>query len=377
MTHANPESLIDWSSAARVAGRIAPPGPIGSRVELQALVDELRIAAERAWAPAVEFSGLANLIGDEAPIAPVYVVDRAGWAVANSESMARLSAPLLGDLPAQRASAQVLGTVEAAGILALLSTKVLGQFDPYGPSSGRLLLIAPNILDVESVIGAPASDFRQWVCLHELTHAAQFRAAPWLADHLVSLISDLGSKTDPEEDEAPDEPATLGDLAQGKAATAAADAIAGFAAGVVRAGRIVRSGVQAARGKGQAGLMDGFLGPRQQARLAELTAIMALLEGHADVTMDAVGPEVIGSIDQLREDFDNKRDSAKGMAKVFARVFGMEAKLAQYRNGAEFVRGVQHQAGVEALSAAWAAPQNLPRAEEIADPAAWIARVLG
>ncbi len=364
-------SVVDWPAAARVAGRIAPPGPTRSRVELQELIDELRLAADRAWPLAVASSGLGDIVGDAAVTAPVFVVDRSGWARANSSSMDRLSAPLLAGAGEQKTAAQVVATVEAAGILSVLSTKVLGQFDPYGDQDGRLLLVAPNILDVESVMGVPAEDFRLWVCLHELTHAAQFQAAPWLSDHIVSLVQQLGRPVDEQadQDESTDEDAG--------ALSSAKDTVAHFAANLVRAGRFVKSGVDAARGRSQAGLMDGMLSEAQRERLGELTAIMALLEGHADVTMDAVGPDVIGSVDELREAFEHRRDSSKGMARVFSRLLGMDAKLAQYRNGAVFVRQVQDKVGATGLAAAWQAPENLPTGDEILDPEQWVKRVHG
>ena len=79
-------------------------------------------------------------------------------------------------------------------MLALLSSKVLGQFDPFTPQDGyhgRLLLVAPNVLHHERKLKVDSSDFRLWVALHEQTHAMQFAAAPWLAEHLRSRASEL------------------------------------------------------------------------------------------------------------------------------------------------------------------------------------------
>ena len=88
--------------------------------------------------------------------------------------------------------------IEAGGLLAFLSSQVLGQFDPFYPAepdparpdlTGRLLLVAPNMMHVERELGVVPRDFRLWVCLHEETHRVQFTAVPWLRDHLRSEIA--------------------------------------------------------------------------------------------------------------------------------------------------------------------------------------------
>ncbi len=51
--------------------------------------------------------------------------------------------------------------------------------------------------------------------------------------------------------------------------------------------------------------------------------------------------------------------------------------MAQYRNGAIFVRAVIDQVGMEGFNAVWTSPETLPSKTEIHDPAAWVARVHG
>ena len=50
--------------------------------------------------------------------------------------------------------------------------------------------------------------------------------------------------------------------------------------------------------------------------------------------------------------------------------------MAQYRDGAIFVRAVVDKAGMAEFNAVWEGPDNLPSKAEIADPSAWISRVL-
>ena len=50
--------------------------------------------------------------------------------------------------------------------------------------------------------------------------------------------------------------------------------------------------------------------------------------------------------------------------------------MAQYRDGARFVRAVVDKVGMSEFNAVWATPENLPSKTEIDDPDTWIARVL-
>src|SRR5690606_27923360 len=167
--------------------------------ELRSLVSTLRTAAREAPAHVAETTGLFSA-ADEAARRPVYVVDRPRWAEAN---IAMFASPTDGLLPAPTLpGAARLGGEELGIMLSLLATKVLGQYDPFtaaaaepgqgvADSPGRLLLVAPNVLRVERELDLDPADFRMWVCLHEQTHAVQFAAAPWLADHLSSRMRSL------------------------------------------------------------------------------------------------------------------------------------------------------------------------------------------
>ena len=101
--------------------------------------------------------------------------------------------------------------------------------------------------------------------------------------------------------------------------------------------------------EGSAGLADLFTTPEQRERLAALTAVMSLLEGHADVVMDDVGPAHIPTVAHIRRKFTARRKGAGAPDRLLRRLLGLEAKMRQYRDGAVFVRGVQDQVGVDGL----------------------------
>jgi coenzyme F420 biosynthesis associated uncharacterized protein len=289
----------------------------------------------------------------------VRVVDRATWAQANTRSMAALTDPVLGALGRtarlpESSAARLAGAAEVGSLLALLSTKVLGQYDPYGPGRPVLMLVAPNVLGAEQAMRLDGPDFRLWVCLHEQTHAVQFAAAPWLAEHLAGRLAAL---------------------LQDVATTSVGLSRAPLREKLALVGRTV---VDAVRGDLTTPL-DQVFGADQKRELAEITAVMALLEGHADVMMDAVGRRVVPTVRTIRARFERRRDGegAPRLDVVLRRLLGMDAKLAQYRDGAAFVRAVESSVRRDGLNAVWAAPENLPTAREIADPRAWVRRVHG
>ena len=104
---------------------------------------------------------------------------------------------------------------------------------------------------------------------------------------------------------------------------------------------------------------------------------MSLLEGHADVVMDGVGPSVIPTVAEIRRRFNERRKGAGSLDRLLRRLLGLDAKMAQYRDGAKFVRAVVDKVGMAEFNAVW------ERAREPARPrprsptrAAWVSRVL-
>lgn len=350
-----PRGPVDWATAARVAARVAPPGPVAPRPELEDLVEGLRAVAAVAAEHVVRTTRMAPADGRApAEISRVIVVDRPGWARANTRMFEVMAAPLADAAPRTTAAGRQAGGLQVGAVLALLSNKVLGQFDPFtpprgepdaAPGEGRLLLVAPNVLHVQRELRVPEADFRLWVALHEQTHALQFAAAPWLAAHLRErsgrLLTDFAGTSDE---------------AVGTLATAVQRVVAGT------------------------GSVLDVLTPEQRELFDEVGAVMALLEGHADVTMDAVGRGVVPSVREIRRKFEKRRDSganARGTGRLVRRLLGMDEKLAQYREGAAFVRAVRSRVGVPSFNAVWASAAHLPTAAEIAEPDAWVRRVHG
>ena len=348
-----PTDMVDWDFAASTARTLVGPGPEVTADQAEEVVAQLKTFIDDSEGLVREVTGLDG--SGSAGRAPLFVVDRAGWSTANTESMRTLVAPLMEKMGRRRTGGfldqigpKVTG-LEAGAVLAFLSTKVLGQFDPFwtGDDAGRLLLVAPNIVQVERELKVDTRDFRLWVCLHEETHRVQFTAVPWLRDHLRERIGTL---------------------------TASADVDASEMWARLR--EVGRALVDSARHPGEGpSLLDVIQTPDQKAVVDELTAVMSLLEGHADIVMDRVGPTVIPSVATIRAKFQKRRAGAGGFDRIARRVLGLDAKMRQYRDGAEFCRQVIARVGMDGFNRVWTSPETLPSRTEIMDPQSWVARV--
>ena len=128
---------------------------------------------------------------------------------------------------------------------------------------------------------------------------------------------------------------------------------------------------------GNGSILDLVSSPEQKEILDRVTGVMSLLEGHADVVMDGVGPDrhPVGRARSAGSSTSVARASA-ALDKLLRRLLGLDAKMAQYRDGAVFVRHVVDKVGMEEFNAVWTGPETLPSKAEISDPDAWIARVL-
>jgi coenzyme F420 biosynthesis associated uncharacterized protein len=384
--------MIDWDVAISTGSRFARPGPQVSLADARAVVAELRGLTAVVQQPVRELTGLTS----QGAVGPVAVVDRPGWIKANVGGFRVVLEPLADKL-AERNSAVPGGTLFGPGgtvfgsggaritgaqaglILAYLSSRVLGQYELFlppgeaaapaapangagsangtpaapavngtagAPGVGRLTLVAPNIVMIEQELGVDPHDFRRWVCLHEETHRVQFTAVPWLRGYVQGMMTEFLLASDL------DTGALLERMRS--AVTAVAGAVRG--------------------GEGES-LMEAVQTPEQRKLLDKLTAVMTLVEGHGDFVMDAVGPQVVPSVADIRDKFSHRRGSSGRAEQILRRVLGIDLKMKQYEQGSRFVSTVVAEAGMDSFNRVWTSPETLPTTEELANPVEWLERV--
>ena len=343
---------VSWDLAVATGSRLVRPGPAVGPDEARAEVARLADGARVGEGHVRELTGL----GTGLVIPDAAVVDRPGWIASGVDGIRTLTSDV--ELPTAARGrpgllARTAGTVTAtvAGaqmgtLLAFLSTKVLGQYDPFaGPDhAGHLLLVAPNVTAAREALDVDADDFALWVCVHEATHRLQFTAVPWLRDHFRSEVTAFASGME-----------------------------SGVSAALDRLPDITR----AVRSRSDVNLLELLQGPEQGAILDRLLALTTLLEGHAEHVMDEVGPAVIPSVATIRSRFTARRRGGGPVDRLLRVLLGVQAKVKQYEQGRVFVDEVVNTIGMDGFNAVWTSPETLPRRSEITDPSAWMDRVHG
>jgi coenzyme F420 biosynthesis associated uncharacterized protein len=343
--------FVDWDLAAATAGALSKSGPAVSYEEAMQVVTQLRELTDEARVHVAAYTGLTPKT--EGPL--VRIVDRKDWAAANIAGLREVLVPIVtrlsGDkLPGGVADAigsRVTG-VQAGTVLAFLSGRVLGQYEVFSGEPGQLLLNAPNIVEVERKLDADSRDFRLWVCLHEVTHLTQFQAVPWMRGYFLGEVQAFAD-----------------------AANSGEHILERVRRGVATLSDALRDP------DSRSSVMDIVQTPGQKAVLDRLTALMTLLEGHAEFVMDGVGPDIVPSVESIRSKFNQRRESGNPLEKAIRRLLGIEVKMRQYAEGRKFVHGVVERVGMAGFNKVFDSPLTLPRVEELGDPDAWVERVHG
>ncbi|MFB6270204.1 MAG: zinc-dependent metalloprotease [Halobacterium sp.] len=182
---ASGDGAVDWAAVADAAKAATAPGDVDlSEAEAEAYAADVRDARERLR----DVSGMAFDVPDT-----VEIQNRHHWLDANVGTFRRAFEPLNDRADVLPGVARSVNTATTAGALAFVSRHVLGQYDPLLLADGddhALYFVHPNIKRVADELDVAFPRFRRWIAFHEVTHAAEFGAAPWLSDYLEARLED-------------------------------------------------------------------------------------------------------------------------------------------------------------------------------------------
>jgi uncharacterized protein (DUF2342 family) len=179
---------IDWTAVSTAARAATDPGDVTlSASEHEGYADDVADARD----------GIREAAGVDFDLPhSVQVQNRHHWIDANTLTFERLLAPIEEQASLSPSIARAANTASMAVTLGFLANNVLGQYDPLlmGDGDHELYFVHPNIEAVATALDVDRDRFRRWIAFHEVAHAAEFGAAPWLAPHLEAAMEGAVSK---------------------------------------------------------------------------------------------------------------------------------------------------------------------------------------
>ncbi len=313
---ASGDGPMDWAAVTEAAKAATDAGSLELGPEEEAgYADDVRDARDAVG----EAAGVAFDLPDT-----IEIQHRHHWIDANAATFERILEPLseVSGTSAVPGVARVVNTGSMSVALAFFARNVLGQYDPLlladaDPADHGLYFVRPNILATADELDVEYDRFRRWIAFHEVTHAAEFAAAPWLSTHMEENMRETIEN--------------------------AADQLA-----------------------------DGNVLTRPEMDMGTVMNTMTAVEGYAELLMDRTFDE---EYDDLRAKLEARRGGGGPVARLLRKLLGVGMKRQQYERGREFFDAVVAARDVRAAAAVWDRPENVPTDAEYDDPQAWLDRV--
>src|SRR2546421_5376168 len=332
-----PARLIDWGRVEEIAlagcGEVQDLAADQSREQTyQQIAAELEPLLAEALGPGAAQAGSQLYPG-------LTAVGRRQWVRFNIRIFRQMFEPLEGLqrlIPGslilnvgQKGLTRYLGLM-----LGLLARRVLGQYDPAllgrePVETSSLILVEPNVQAWAQKDRLPIDELRRWLAMHEMTHAWEFKAHPWLQAYLEGLLKEV----------------LVGRLGDGHRPTR------------VELIRTLTIGV------GQ-----------QWKAISKLQAVMSLLEGYSNLVMNEVGRRELPHFALLEGAYRRRQEKRTPLERALLPLTGLELKKRPYLIGERFCREVRDAGGEGTLARVWEGPQGLPTMAEVQPPLLYIER---
>jgi putative hydrolase len=260
------------------------------------------------------------------------------------EEQAAQAGPLLGML------APVGGMMFGAQVgqgLSSLAGEVLSSTDiglPLGPA-GVAALVPENVAAFGRGLELPDNEVRLFLALREAAHHRLYGHVPWLRQRVL-------------------------------------DAVDGYARGI----QVDTSAIERAMSEAdpndpesvQRALSGGMFEPQntpeQQAALARLETLLALVEGWVDDVTATAAQDRLPGASALREMLRRRRATGGPAEETFATLVGLELRPRRLREASTLWKALREARGVQGRDQVWQHPDLLPGSEDLDDPEAFVRR---
>ena len=227
-----------------------------------------------------------------------------------------------------------------------LAVSITGSNDVAIPlfTQSEARLIPQNISEWAQGLDIPLDEVRIFLAIREAAASRLFSHAPWLAKYIQDAITSYGAgiKID-------------------------IDSIQEQAERALETGELDINNPESISIAINSGLFKPEQSPSQDAALAKLEMILALIEGWIDfVTTKAVG-ERLPSYPALNETLRRRRATKSPTQQLFATLLGLEVSPRKARECSHFWFEVDSELGTAERDQRWEDPALLPNGEDLAD----------
>ena len=254
------------------------------------------------------------------------------------EEAKAMAGPLLGMLG--QAGGAMFGS-QVGQALGGLAGEILTASDiglPLGPT-GTAALVPTNIAAFREGLDIDEHDVLLYLALREAAHQRLFNHVPWLRDHLLATVADFGRGV------------TID--------------VSGIEEAMGQLDPSNPAGIQEAL---EGGLFEPKRTPAQEAALARLETILALVEGWVDEVVGQATHERMPTAARLQEAMRRRRAAGGPAEETFAALVGLELRPRRLRDASTLWGSLRSRQGIDGRDAVWAHPDLLPSASDLDDP---------
>lgn len=357
---------VDWNLATETAVSIAaPPGAlpaVGERedAEFAAAVGTAELWLDQVTAlPAAEGTARALSTVEWARMAAA----SDGLGVYVEPVATGMSSALTRNLPEQLQAyggqlGQMMGGfgammygAQAGTVAGHLATQMLATYDLGVPITDPTVVatVGTNVERFATEYDFEPTELRYCLALREAALRRAFAGSPWLRPHVGGLIGTFAAEADfnPEA------------MLEGMGGM-------GFDPSDPEAIQRALEGPDAFRIEPTTA---------QLATLRRLKALVSFVEGWSETVMSAAAADRLPAMPRIAEALRRRRAEKGPGEQALEQIIGLDLKPDDVRTGPAFCAAVIEARGQEGLDRAWASPEALPGADELAEPSRWLVRM--
>ncbi len=249
----------------------------------------------------------------------------------------------------------MLTGMQTGQIIGQLARQLIGQYELGIPTAPRAAAyhLAVNVEDVFGEWELDATEVDLVLLLGEAAHRRLYHAVPWLEAHVHGLVAQFanGTEVDAERLQQLGQELMLGvDPNDPESLQHAMERAADF--------RLEPT-------------------PAQRRVLERLQGVISLVQAWARHEVRRAAGDRLPNLARIEEVLRRRRAERGHGEVLLAQLLGLDLKHDDETLGEIFVSTVEDARGPEGLRRALAHPENLPDAEELADPSRWLARMAG